>query len=999
MGKKFINSILFFIICCNVFAYEFNRSEYYVKVEPTGAGDGSSWKDAMGAQTFAVALSKQSTVKAGVTFHLASGTYIPEYDPFVDEHENYTDNEKARFKAYYISKPINIIGGYSASPKDGDKPNPSLYPTIISGDVLGDDSRIDRYANIYDNLYNLFCIDLSEKKQCTFFGLTLRGTQARKDADDGAFRLGKYLNTREIGIILKVDRCTMEYLSKAISREINNDELEVVNCTFDNVSEIYIYPYKASFNSCTFSNNGQVSFFPQKLEIKNCTFYETVFSMDVDDEILFHNNTVVVEAKTESVVLYDDNEDYAQNISLIGNIFDCSLNYYKYGKSILISKYNLYREINEKMEQNISLSDYVSSYVNRILEKDRDEVYLGKNHGYTRTVKLTRDRLPNGRSIHFDLSETSVTTDQRGVARFDYTCVGSYEKRDTVNTYENHTIIVNEDFYGKKYTKIGIYDSVSVVLPNTVGCDSVTLHKLYVLPNDKRSTFYVKSNGTGDGSSWNNAMSPKDFAFRLYLSQAVDTFHVAAGTYKPIKIDNVRTYYRSIPVCIIGGYPEDSSDPSQKSDPIRYKTIFSIDYNGDNPSDIQNNWQDDSYTVFSYTPTKPGKSLISGIVFEGGKIARDGMNAQCTIEENDVKVGEFNFNQCEFRYSLAKSIRFGSVGVLNVNNCYFNKVESPTYYKEGSINVNACTFENNSCNFTALDGRTINVSNCTMFDCNKLNLSLNSAPSSEIKFSNNTIYSPSVVTTLFLSSSSTNNLYLTGNIIQGNINTDELKDLHSKYNVFLKSDEDVNSFETNYFVSDFSSFLENQLYHVENIVPPVMIMTSDTLPDGTSLRFPLSETSVTTDQRNMNRIRMTSIGSYEAECRKDSSYLTVTDTINAGDIYMGKRITTEGLNYGVDTLYNIMGCDSLIFHPVYVLPEKSIPTAFTPFDSNDKNNIFMQGHEVYIYDIYGILICHSTNGWNGKINDENASAGIYVYAVRMYSGEYKRGTIELLLPQ
>ena len=1000
MGKKIINAIVSFIICCNVFAYEFNRSEYYVKEESTGAGDGSSWKDAMGAQTFAVALSKQSTIKEGVTFHLAAGTYHPEYDPFVDDHKNYTDNEKARFKAYYISKPVNIIGGYSISPNDGDIPNPFLYSTIISGDILKNDSSLDIYANHEDNLYNLFCIDLKEKKQCSFYGLTLKGTQARKDADDGAFRLGDYLNTRENGIILNVDRCTIEYLSKAFTRENDKDEFVVSNCTFENVLELYIYPYKATLNSCTFNDNGNVSFFPKKLVIQNCTFYETGFSLRGDEDILFHNNTVVIETNTKSIILYDDNEDSVLKISLIGNIFDCKLNYYRYGNSKLESKYNLYKEINEQIEQNISSTDYISSTINEIFEKYRDEVYLGYNYGYTKTVKLTRDRLPGGKSIHFDLAETTVSTDQRGVNRFDYTCMGAYEKRDTVMTSETHKIIVNDEFYGKKYTKIGIYDSVPVILPNTVGCDSVTLHKLYVIPNDKRTTFYVKTDGTGDGSSWNNAMSPKDFASRLYLSQSIDTFHVAAGTYRPIKIDNVRTYYRFMPVCIIGGYPENSSNLSQKPDPVRYKTIFSIDYNGDNSLDPQYNFRDDSYAVFTYNPTKQGKSLIEGIVFEGGQSTRDGMNAQCSItEDNGAKIGEFNIRQCEFKYSLARSIRFGSVGILNVDNCYFNNVEAPVYYKEGTININACTFENIRCNFTALDGRTISVSNCTMYDCDQLYLSLNSSPYSEIKFSNNTIYSPSVVTTLYLNPSSTNNLYLTGNIIQGYINTDELNNLHSKYNVFLQSDEREQSLENNYFVNDFSSFLENQLLHVENVVTPVMVMTSDTLSDGTYLRFPLAETSVTTDQRNMNRIRMTCIGSYEAECRKDSSYLTVTDTINAGDIYMGKRITTEGLNYGIDTLYNVMGCDSLIFHPVFVLPENAIPTAFTPFDSNDKNDVFMQGHEVYIYDIYGSLICHSTNGWNGKLNDENANAGIYVYAVKMYSGEIRKGTVELLLPQ
>lgn len=996
MRKKFINSILFFIICCNLFAYEFNRSEYYVKVEPTGAGDGSSWKNAMGASTFAIALSDKSEIKEGVTFHLAAGIYYPMYDPFADKRENSTDAEKGKFRTYYISKPINIIGGYPSYATGDEKPNPMYNKTVISGDILGDDFQTnDRYANREDNLYTLFCIDLKEKKQCSFYGLTLCGTVARKDADDGAFRLGGRFGSSEVGTIMKVDRCNFEYVSKTFSGTSNKtDEIFVSNSTFNNILDRSVSSYIASFNSCTFDDNESISFYSPELTIQNCTFYETAFSLSVYGKILFHNNTVVIEEKKETVDLYD-NDNPNLSMSLIGNIFDCTLNYHRNGGSELISKHNLYKEINKEMEQNRSSSDCVSSAVSEIFDKYGNEVALRNNYGYTQTVRLTRDRLPNGTSIHFNKLETSVSSDQRGVVRFDYTCMGAYEKRDTVDkTSEKRTIYVGEDFYGKKYSKCGIYDDVPVISPNTVGCDSVTLHRLYVLPNDKKTNFYVKTNGTGDGSSWNNAMSPEDFAWRLYMSQTIDTFHVAAGIYHPIR--SIGTYYRSMPVCIIGGYPENSRNSSQKKDPVRYKTILSIDFDEDNLNDPQNNRMDDTYTVFSYSGAKTGKSLISGIVFDGGKYSRDGMNAQCTISDDDyMNVGEFNIEQCEFANSNINGITFGSNGILNVNNCYFNGTHSPIYYKEGTININACTFTNNSCSFIAIDGRTIAVTNCTMYDCGRIDFSINSAPKSEIRFTNNTIYSPTSPTSITYQK---NNLYMIGNIIYGNVSADGLKEIHSKYNIVL-SDADDHSIENNYFVKDFSYFLDDQLSHDDSVVPPVIVMTSDTLSDGTSLRFPLIETSVSTDQRNKNRIRMTSIGSYEAECRKDSSYLTVTDTINAGDIYMGKRITTEGLNYGVDTLYNIMGCDSLIFHPVYVLPEKAIPTAFTPFDSNDKNNVFMQGHEVFIYDVYGILICHSTNGWNGKINDENANAGIYVYAVRMYSGEFKRGTIELLLPQ
>lgn len=47
---------------------------------------------------------------------------------------------------------------------------------------------------------------------------------------------------------------------------------------------------------------------------------------------------------------------------------------------------------------------------------------LGANGGFAPTITLKSDRLSDGTSIRFPLTETSVTADQRGVARSENTC-------------------------------------------------------------------------------------------------------------------------------------------------------------------------------------------------------------------------------------------------------------------------------------------------------------------------------------------------------------------------------------------------------------------------------------------------------------------------------------------------------------------------------------------------------------------------------------------------
>ncbi len=1000
MGKKYISFIFFCFVCCNVFAtYEFDKSEYYVKQKATGAGDGSSWEDAMGANTFAIALSKLSTIKSGTTFHLAAGTYYPEYDPFSEKHLNYSENEKERYKAYYVQTPIKIIGGYSYNPKDGEKPNPMINETIITGEYA--DSKDTEFK---ETLYHLFCLDLEEKAQCCFSGLILKTTSDNRYETGGAF----WFNSAE-GTILKLDNCTTKDLSNVFPyASKDKDEVYLSNCLFDNsIQNFYLNASKAELNSCTFIERSS-SITVNDLTVQNCTFCQISMTLYTYEKLRFHNNTVVRRG-------YNGNQDGANmriegEASIIGNIFDSQINFTLNGDNTTgVSKYNLYDKTmtNEDNPLYDSKTDYLAS-LNGVLDS---ELTYGKS--YTPYFKLLRDRLPDSRIVHFPLSETSVKKDQRGVVRFDNTCMGSYEKRDTVMAERTETIQAGETFQGEIRDTVGLY-YIPVKSPNAAGCDSITLHKLLVLPNDKdkRTTFYVKMDGTGDGSSWEKAMSPKNFAWRLCLSKRVDTFHVAAGTYYPPMMEEARCFERSLPVCIFGGYPENCMDMSQEPNPVLYKTIFSVDFNNDNIHDDNgiSNIDEDGFTIFSYTAKRSGNCLFSGIVFDGGLCDRNCINAQCQIYD-DQGFCEFTFEQCEFRRAKCRSINcnvysesVAASDVLNINNCYFNRVGEYYYHYPVqsdfyNVNYNACTFDCLSSIDIYSSNQTVSYYNCTLYNC--ANIMLGSNTFSNLNLINNTIYSSTELNqNNKITIGAPEYIFMTGNIIYAILNENsEITGIHSNYNVYYKK-PNINQIKSeNDIVVEDCSFLDNKLSKVDNVITPVLVMTSDTLPDGTSLRFPLSETNITDDQRKWNRYRMTSVGSYEAECQKDSSYLTVTDTIYVGDVYMGQTFVKEGLNYGIDTLHNAMGCDSLIFHPVFVLPERNIPTAFTPFDSNNKNDVFMQGHEIYIYDIYGTLICHSENGWNGMIKEEKANAGIYVYAVKMVSGEIKRGTIELLIQQ
>ena len=940
MGKKFINSILFFIICCNIFAAEYNNSNYYVKVD--GAGDGSSWDKAMSAEKFAEVLSSKSVVSAGVTFHLAAGTYHPMYDPFEEDHEGYAAVEK--FKTYYISKPINIIGGYSTNPTKDEVPDPANNQTIISGDILGNNPEDDIYAN-EDDLYNLFCIDLKEKDICSFYGLTLTRTDNRRAQDGGAFKYGGMSGYSQFGSIVKLDRCILKNLSNlAPGTNENVDEISVSNCTFSGMLSFYVSLKNADFESCTFIGQqyGTTIFSSTNTTIKNCTFYEIPFSMSVHDEFLFHNNTVILEKKIEyksDSILISCSDEKKMNLSIIGNIFDCkvSLNYYNLSNYLkMVSKRNLYKEINDQLEDHISSGDYVSPLVNNILERNyQGYAMLMDNKGYTQTVRLTRDKL-DSKPIHFDLSETTVETDQRGVLRSESTCMGSYEKRDTAVIDKKDTIIVGGKIYGKTYDKIGIYNAFETST-NRDGYDSVSIHTVLVLPKTDRTQFYVKTNGTGDGSSWDKAMSPEDFAIRFYLSQTTDTFHIAEGTYNPVKIEtfSTRVYQRTRSFTLIGGYRKDVLDEQEKPNPSLYPTIFSVDYDGNNELDptsyVMKNLDEDEDGIFNfYFRDNPyADFLISGIVFVGGHWGMMGKMGQCTTSFGN----EFVFDNCVFKNGYCSvDMVFGHGGESIIfNNCYFYQIEAPV--TSGKAKFNSCTFEKVYNRFDVSADDETTFSNCTILRCIPCTITYMSGSNSKINFINNTIYLPYNGDFISIESSTNGEINLIGNIIQGGFKkasyVENLDFIKSSYNVYYDNNEIKTS--TDIVTDEFSSFLSSKTD--ESFMPPVLPLKKDLLSDGISLRFSRNKTSVKTDQKGDYRSTMTCMGSYEI-VKLDTVINYYKDTIYEGRSFEGVMYEKMGIYDSIPIVrQDVSGHDSIVeLHTLYVLPKSKQTTFYVKID-------------------------------------------------------------------
>ena len=95
----------------------------YVDLSATGANDGSSWTDAFADLEDALAVATP-----GDTIFIAEGTYAGELGNF----PNFSP------PPFILADGVTLAGGYQAGGVSG--PNPDSFPTIISGDALGNDA-------------------------------------------------------------------------------------------------------------------------------------------------------------------------------------------------------------------------------------------------------------------------------------------------------------------------------------------------------------------------------------------------------------------------------------------------------------------------------------------------------------------------------------------------------------------------------------------------------------------------------------------------------------------------------------------------------------------------------------------------------------------------------------------------------------------------------------------------------------------------------------------
>ncbi len=133
----------------------------YVDQTSTGNGDGSTWVDAFNKLEDAL-----TTANSGDEIWIAQGIYLP------------GDTIQSRF---VVDQDVRIYGGFSGVETQLNERDPAQYPTIMSGDVLGDDFPSNTQDNRWDNLYTILEIKANVTSDAMIDGLIFRGGHANGD--------------------------------------------------------------------------------------------------------------------------------------------------------------------------------------------------------------------------------------------------------------------------------------------------------------------------------------------------------------------------------------------------------------------------------------------------------------------------------------------------------------------------------------------------------------------------------------------------------------------------------------------------------------------------------------------------------------------------------------------------------------------------------------------------------------------------------------------------
>ena len=245
------------------------HGQIFVKPDAAGAANGSSWDDAYTELSSAL-----NSATEGDEIWVAQGTYLPE------------GANATRESLFFLDLNVKLYGGFAGNESSlDDRGDYKSHPTILSGDVNGDDMPNNFTDNREDNCRHIMWTDTNITNETVIDGFFFQNGQT--DDGDGSG------NDRRGGAILSygapiIQNCTFSqnygYFGGAVyPRGGFATGFRILNCDFtENEGRsggcIYIVSLNAGLvENCTFNNNNAVFgsgiYNASSIDtIRNCTF-------------------------------------------------------------------------------------------------------------------------------------------------------------------------------------------------------------------------------------------------------------------------------------------------------------------------------------------------------------------------------------------------------------------------------------------------------------------------------------------------------------------------------------------------------------------------------------------------------------------------------------------------------------------------------------------------------------------------------------------------------
>lgn len=272
--KQLLPTIILILFALSAFG------QIFVKSDASGAVDGSSWTDAFTELSDALSVATE-----GDEIWVAEGTYLPGGD------------NANRDAIFFLDLNIKLYGGFDGTESSlTDRGNYEDHPTILSGDVNGDDIPNNFTDNREDNCRHIMWTDTMITNETIIDGFFFQN--GHTEGGDGSG------NDRRAGAILSygapiIRNCTFTqnygYFAGAVyPRGAFATGFRILNCNFyENEGRsggcIYIVSLNAGLvESCSFTNNKAVSgsgiYNASAINtIRNCTFENNTATSADDD--------------------------------------------------------------------------------------------------------------------------------------------------------------------------------------------------------------------------------------------------------------------------------------------------------------------------------------------------------------------------------------------------------------------------------------------------------------------------------------------------------------------------------------------------------------------------------------------------------------------------------------------------------------------------------------------------------------------------------------------